>query len=466
MRKSLQDSLILGGATAVMIALLIVIGGCGFLPIDISGRDKTDPVPTGELRLTVNEPMTPMIVLPDQNNTVAHYLVQIQHATSGADPIVQDVPAPPPVEGVTFPNLPSGLYNIQILGLCSPEEEVITDAFDTALIAVNDETTVIMQMEIVDGLGDIEIDLTITPYDLVPFDEIVGEFYDGTWAEQVWTQASQGVWGYGRTETPGYYLHRWQLWSMGAEPLGPLTGACEAIYVRNNRTSAGLYELDENNIVMPDEGAALIIIWEVEQPIQTFFVDSVSTVYLGEPYLLQTTSDADPLDVHSWYENGQLLVGEITPDYAGTAPMEPGFSNFSKVGQKGGICTSAQKLVIFAEEPPEITTITFTDPTVPTYLNGSQTGSFPLAVEVLDQNNDPMVDNTTIYWRIVSADPEFHDVCRVQVDTSVTTNGTAANVFELWDLIGNEHYGAIEAAGDPDFLGVVAVSPEIGVGNF
>ena len=410
----------------ILLMLAAVINGCGFLPLSLF-PDKD--APGGSLLLHVNENMQPMIVLPDQNNTTAHYLVQIQHATSGADPIVQDVGAPPPVEGVVFPNLPSGLYNVQILGLCSPEEEVITDAFDTVLIAVNDETTVTLQMEIVDGTGDIAIDLEIDPFDLVPFDTIVGEFYkDDVWTEQVWTQASQGMWGYGRTEAPGYYIHKWQLWSMGAEPLGPLTGAAEALYLRNNRTSACTYFLDENNIVMPDEGAALIIIWEVEQPIQTFFVDSVSTVYLGEPYLLQTTSDADPLDVHSWYENGELLVGEDTPDYAGVAPLEPGFINYSKIGQKGGICTSAQKLVVFAEAPQVLTSVDWT-PSGDVFIPGN-TSAYPVAADVFNGGSLPIVDGIVIHWQFdPTSNPDALLACSLSSSSTVVSGGTVSNVI-------------------------------------
>jgi len=400
-RKSKIGLLITMVCIVGLIGGLIVLNSCSLF----DGADRISG-PTGSLVLTVTEPMSPLIVLPDQNNTVAHYLVQIQHATSGANPIVQDIPAPPPVEGITFPNLPSGLYNIQILGLCSPEEEVITDAFDTALIAVNDETTVVLQMEIVDGFGDIDIDLTITPYDLIPFDTIVGEFYkDDVWSEQVWDQASQGVWGFDRTEAPGYYLHRWQLWSMGAEPVGPVSGACEAIYVRNNRTSAGLYALDENSIMMPDEGAMLVIIWEILQPIQTWFVDDVSVVWLDEPFLLETASDADPLDLHSWYKNGQLLIGEDTEDLAQTAPGEPGFANYSKVGQKGGICTSAQKLVVFMEQPEDvISDIQILTP-MPVFMGTDYLSTGQVDFVVVNQFDEPISEPATVSfsWGEVSS---------------------------------------------------------------
>ena len=450
-----------------LVVLMVFTQGCNLLPIDISGNKGGSSEPTGSFVLTVNEPMTPLILLPGGDNVVDYYVITVSPTTLPDPPSVQQVSAPPPAEGVLFENLKEDTYTIDIGGF-TVGDELITQGFDVIFIAANTQETTTIQMEILPGTGTVEIDLTITP-GLVPYDLVIGQWYDGTdWTVSPWAQASAGVWDLDKTAAAGYHLSVWELFSAGYETI-KVAGAAEAVYVRQDRLTAGLYDLNESNIgPAVQEGSSIVVIWEVLQPVQTYFTDGITEVYLGEEFTLTTTTDSLlPIELHHWYLDGVALDPQVdSPDLTMTAPLEETIINFSKVGYVGSIITSASKIVSFVEVPPAITTITFTDPTEPTYLNGSQTGSFPLAVEVLDQNSDPMPDGTTIYWQITSVDPEFHDVTELEFYTSVTTSGGSANTFILWDTIGNQHYGNVEAAGDPDFLGVVAVSPEIGVGNF
>ena len=205
-------------------------------------------------------------------------------------------------------------------------------------------------MAILPGDGDVEIDIAIDPVDLVPYDNVIGQWYDGTdWSAAPWVQASQGLWDLDVTVAAGYHLQTWELFSEGYETF-KVAGAAEAVYVRQSRTTAGVYNLNEANIGPAiNEGAAIVIIWEAPSPIMTMFTDSVTEVAYGQEYTLTTITDADPIDSHAWYADGVLLPAEVSADITATAPMDDGMVNYSKVGFKGNIITSASKLVVFVE---------------------------------------------------------------------------------------------------------------------
>jgi len=338
----------------VLIAIGLLLNGCG-LPWSINGKGDGSG-PTGNLLLSVSEPISPLVFLPDGDNVVAHYIVTITPQTTGGDPRFQDVPAPPPPEGVLFGELEEDFYDIDIQGLNS-SEELITQGFDVVSVVAQELTETIIQMEVLPGVGDAQVQIHIDPYDYVPYDLVTGSWYTketDSWSAAPWSQVSQGEWD---LQMPGmgvgYHIAAWELFSSGYETF-KVCGAAEAVYIRKDRLSFGEYFLDPDILGEAiSSGAALTIIWEAPSPIFTMFTDGISEVIVGNEYTLTTVTDADPIDSHAWYADGVLMPDETSVDLTATAPSEPGRINYSKIGFKGDIITSAQKLIVFVEQPYE-----------------------------------------------------------------------------------------------------------------
>ena len=170
--------------------------------------------------------------------------------------------------------------------------------------------------------------------------------------------------------------------------IGP--GGCES------RTTAGLYDLNESNIGPAlEEGSAIVIIWEVIQPIQTYFTDGLSEVIVGEEFTLTTTTDlGEDLDLHHWYIDGVALDPQVdSPNLTQTAPLESGMANYSKIGFSGSIITSASKLIVFVIP---VGSADFTVPDVYQHIPNTVL-TYDFTLTALDINSDPFTG--TLYLK-------------------------------------------------------------------
>ena len=462
MKKARKEIIVLSVAITGLLVMLFILNGCGWEPLTLFPDREGQ---TGSLILEVNEPMSPLVLLPGGDNVVSYYTITVSPTTLPDPPSVQTVSAPPPPEGVLFENLKEDTYNIDIGGY-TVGDELITQGTDVIFIAANTQETTTIQMEILPGTGDVAIDLTITPPDLVPYDNVVGQWYDGSsWTPSSWVQASAGVWDLDRTADAGYHLMTWELFSEGYESI-KVAGAAEAVYVRANRTTSGLYDLDESNIGEAIQtGAAIVIIWEAPSPIITMFTDGIDEVAPDEVFTLTTVTDADPLDTHAWYLDGVLVSGEDAADITYTAPSEETILNFSKVGFKGDIITSASKIVVIAIPPPELGGATWTAPATDVFIPGDS--DYAVSCNVTD-GVDPLPDGHTIYWRLdPTSDPEVLTWCSLQYSSTTVSGGSISNmILNGSNLAPNDFPGRVQISESSDFSTYISTSPTITWGNY
>ena len=128
-----------------------------------------------------------------------------------------------------------------------------------------------------------------------------------------------------------------------------------------------------------------------------------------------------------------------------TAPSETGLVNYSKIGFKGDIITSASKLIVFIEPPQVLTTVGWTSPDVPVAIAQAEP-TYPISADVLDQFALDMADGETLYWRIDPAsDADFIQYCSVPA-SSIVSSGSVSTTFTNSTNQGAGTTGAVQVS--------------------
>lgn len=434
----------------LFIAILYLFGGCGSEPM----------TKTGDLVLNLSEPNYKMI-LPGGDIEFDHYIITITHQIT-LNQMSQEI-TPPPYE-VTFANIPSGAYDILVTGF-NALDELLGSGIGVVSVLANDTTSQTVQVEYETGSGNVAIDYTLTPSDLIYSPGIEGELWDQvSWTPVSITQTGPGAWGYDASLPAGFYAHRFELHSYGDTDIH-VAGGLEAIFVMTGRTSAGLYAFNEGNITIPTIGSTIIIIWEpVDQPFSVVFTDGISQVDIDSEFTLTASADIT-VDQWYWAKNGIIIEGENNSSIILSSASEERCDNYSVLAKAGGALSSSQKIVSSVIPPPQIDSFVWTIPNVPTNWPGDSGAVHPIQVEVKDEFGDPIPDDYSVYWRVVSTDQDFREQCEIVNTPTLTSGGYANATFRVKSNLSGEHYGYVEVSSSADFSTILTSSPQIGVGN-
>jgi len=332
--------IVLGG---VVFACALIVGlfaftGCG--AYDLTTQER--PEGSASLVLTVVEPMTSKMILPGGDIDFNYYIVKITHQVS-LEEASQQVANVPPLE-VTFPNIPSGDYDILVTGF-NALDELIGSGIDVVSVLANDTSTQEVQVSYEAGDGDLQIDYTLVPDDLVFSPGIEVSLWDQTeWLPKTVVQDGPGAWSYDEVLPAGFYAQAFKLMSYGESNVH-IAGGLEAVFIMSDRLTAGSYEFNEANVTPPTTGSTVVIIWEpLDMPFLTFFTDTVSQVDQLTEFTLEAGADI-AVDLWYWFQNGAEIPGENESSLTLTSGDLDTIDNYSVLAKAGGALSSAQKLV-------------------------------------------------------------------------------------------------------------------------
>jgi hypothetical protein len=407
------------------------------------------------------------MLLPGGDIVFDHYIVKITHQVS-LNEISQQVSAPPPPAGVTFPNIEAGTYDILVTGF-NALDELLGSGTGTVTVLANDTSAQTVQVEYETGTGAVEVDYTLVPEDLLFAPGIEAKLWDQiSWLDVSVTQGgpSGPGWHYSNNAIPaGFYALRFELHSYG-DTDKHVSGGMEAIFVMGGRTTQGAYEFNALNITPPTTGSANVIIWEPQDmPFNVVFLDGLSKVDTDSVFTLMAAADV-PVDNWYWFKNGVELVGETNNMLVVTASSEERFDIYSVLAQAGGALSSAQKGIEQVTPPPLMSSATWTSPSIPVSIAGN-TAIYPLAADIFD-NGNPMSDGETIYWRIdPNTDPDALAVLDLSVSASTVSSGSVTNILNnSGNLAPSDYTVIIQISSQSDFSGFVSNSPVITYGNY